>query len=307
MKAADPNVGVVGPSIGTPLVASPGASTSSSGNDLDIVTFAKFAATNALRFTAVTYHDEGEPPPPGWPNGPRPNYTPVALGADVAKIRSTLDSAGLSGTQVFVNEYGPTFAVLEPGWSVGSFASLEGAGVDQGDLTCADPGACDYLMDGLFTSNGTPQMPYWVMRDYSLMTGERLATTGSGTNITALATKTDSARQVQVLAGRHDECGPPPRPWLNGGISNVTCPNFQAPKRSAVSASVSVAEPYALSRVEATVAPLPNSAREADGSNPVPSAPAARTLMLPVTNGTVNVPLSNVGDGGAVSITILPG
>src|SRR5207302_8010506 len=121
------------------------------------------------------------------------------------QIRSSLASAGLSGTQVFVNEYGPTFAILEPGWSVGSFASLEGAGVDQADLTCADPAACNNLMDGLLTSGGTPQMPYWVMMNYSQMTGERLATSGSGTNITALATKTDSAKQVQVLVGRHDE------------------------------------------------------------------------------------------------------
>jgi hypothetical protein len=307
MKAADPNVRVVGPSIGTAATAVPGASGNSSGNDLDIATFANFAVANNLNFAAVTYHDEGEPPPPDWPNGPRPNYTPAALGADVGMIRSTLASAGLSGTQVFVNEYGPTFAILEPGWTVGSFASLEAAGVDQANLTCADPGACDYLMDGLFTSNGTPQMPYWVMRDYSSMTGERLASSGSGTNITALATKTDSARQIQLLVGRHDECGPPPRPWLNAGNSDITCPNFQAPKSSAVSASINVAEPYALDRVNVIIAPLPNSARRADGSNPVPRAPAGRALTLPVTKGTVTIPLSNVGDGGAFSITIAPG
>ena len=85
------------------------------------------------------------------------------------------------------------------------------------------------------------------------------------------------------------------------------CPNFQAPKIPAVSASVNVAEPYALSSVKATIAPLPNSARGGDGSNPVPSAPAARALTLPVINGTVAIPLSNVGDGGAFSITIAPG
>ena len=306
MKAADPNVRVVGPSIGTAATAVPGASGNSPGNDLDIATFANFAKTNNLNFAAVTYHDEGEPPPPDWPNGPRPNYTPAALGADVAKIRSTLASAGLSGTQVFVNEYGPTFAVLEPGWTVGSFASLEEAGVDQANLTCADEAACNNLMDGLFTSNGTPQMPYWVMKSYSQLTGERLTTSGSGSNITALATKTDSAQRVQLLVGRHDECGPPPRPWQSGGISNVTCPNFQAPKDSAVSTSVRVTEPYALSGVKATVTALPNSATQPDGSDPVPNAPASSTMMLSVTNGTVIVPLSNVGDGGAFSITIAP-
>jgi hypothetical protein len=274
---------------------------------LDIATFAKFAVANNLNFAAVTYHDEGEPPPADWPNGPRPNYTPAALGADVNKIRSTLASAGLSGTQVFVNEYGPTFAILEPGWTVGSFASLEGAGVDQANLTCADDGACNNLMDGLFTSNGTPQMPYWVMKGYSQMTGERLATSGSGSNITALSTKTDSAQKVQALVGRHDECGPPPRTWQSGGISNITCPNFQAPKNSAVSASVNVTEPYPLSQVRVTVAPLPNSAMKPDGSDPVPNAPASSVMTLKVTNGSVNVPLSNFGDGGAFSLTIVPG
>lgn len=307
MKAADPNVRVVGPSIGTAATAVPGASDNSSGSDLDIDTFARFAVANNLNFAAVTYHDEGEPPPSDWPNGPRPNYTPAALGADVTKIRSTLALAGLSGTQVFVNEYGPTFAILEPGWTVGSFASLEAVGVDQANLTCADAGACNNLMDGLFTSDGTPQMPYWVMKSYSQMTGERLATSGSGTNITALATKTDSAQQVQLLVGRHDECGPPPRAWQSSGIPNVTCPNFQAPNHSAVSASVKVTEPYALSTVTATVAPLPNSAMQPDGSDPVPSAPASSTMTLSVTNGTVTVPLSNVGDGGAFSITVAPG
>jgi hypothetical protein len=178
--------------------------------------------------------------------------------------------------------------------------------VDQGNLTCADDGACVSLMDGLFTSDGTPQMPYWVMKDYSQMTGERLNTSSSGTNITALATKTDSAQQVQMLVGRHDECGPPPRPWLNGGVSEPTCPSFQAPKDSAVSASVRVAEPYALSQVKATVAPLPNSATQPDGSDPVPSAPSATEMTLSVSNGTVTIPLSNVGDGDAFSITLTP-
>ena len=306
MKAADPNVKVVGPSIGNALTAVPGATGNSSGSDLDISTFANFAVANNLNFAAVTYHDEGEPPPPDWPNGRRPNYTPAALGAGVAEIRSTLASAGLSGTQVFVNEYGPTFAILEPGWTVGSFASLEGAGVDQANLTCADEGACNNLMDGLFTSNGTPQMPYWVMKDYSQMTGESLATSGSGSNITALATKTDSAQQVQMLVGRHDECGPPPRPWQSGGISNVTCPNFQPPTNGTVSASVNVAEPYPLNQVTVTVSPLPNSARSPDGSDPVPSAPASSTMTLSVTNGTVQIPLSSVGDGDAFSIIVAP-
>ncbi len=306
MKAADPNVKVVGPSIGNPFSSVPGANGNSSGNDLDINTFAQFATANNLNFAAVTYHDIGAPPPPDWPNGPRPNYTPAALGNDVNAIRSTLAADGLSGTRVFVNEYGPTFAMLEPGWSVGSFASLEGVGVDQANLACPSAAECNNLMDGLFTANGTPQMPYWVMKDYSQMTGERLATSGSGSNITALATKTDSARQVQLLVGRHDECGPPPRPWQSGGISSVTCPNFQSPKNAAVSASVNVTEPYALSRVRATVAPLPNSAMQPDGSDPVPSAPASSVTTLRVTNGSVTVPLSNVGDGGAFSITIAP-
>jgi hypothetical protein len=149
-------------------------------------------------------------------------------------------------------------------------------------------------------------MPYWVMKGYSQMMGERLATSGSGSNITALATKTDSAHQVQVLVGRHDECGTPPRAWVSSSIPSVTCPNFQAPKDSAVSTTVKVTEPYALSRVKATVTPLPNSATQPDGSNPVPNAPASSTMTRSVTNGTVTVPLSNVGDGGAFSITIAP-
>jgi hypothetical protein len=138
------------------------------------------------------------------------------------------------------------------------------------------------------------------------MTGERLATSGSGSNITALSTKTDSAQQVQALVGRHDECGSPPRAWFNSGIPNITCPNFQAPKNAAVSASVIVTEPYPLSQVAVTISPLPNSARSPDGSDPVPNAPASSSMTLSVTNGIVSIPLSNVGDGDAFSITVAP-
>jgi hypothetical protein len=161
-------------------------------------------------------------------------------------------------------------------------------------------------MDGLFTLDGTPQMPYWVLDAYAQLTGERLAANSSGTNVSALATRNDTTSQVQVLVGRHDDCGPPPRAWVGAGPPNNSCPAFQPPQDAPVALSVSVKEPYALSSVRVTAAPLPNSAMQPDGSDPVPSPPPAFSTTLPVVNGTVTVPWSSMGDGDALMLTLAP-
>ncbi len=306
IKAADPNANVIGPSIGF-FLTTPTGNGNSSGYALDLATFASFASRNNLHFVAVSYHDEGLFPPPGILGVLLDNYTPTTLGADVQKMTSMLAAyPDLKGTQVIVDEYGPVDALLTPGWIAGSVASLESSGAATAEMTCADSGACTDLMDGLFTASGTPQMPYWVLDDYAHMTGQRVATSSSGVNFSSLATRNDASSQLQILVGRHDECGSPPRPFQLAGIPDMTCPQFQAPLDSPVSVSLSMADPYGGSSAQVTTAPLPNTARQQDGSDPVPSAPSATTTTLPVVNGNVSVPLGAVGDGDAFSVTLTP-
>src|SRR5205807_7518942 len=58
IKTAAPTAQVVGPSIGFPNVTRASSSTSS-GSNLDLNTFADFAQSNGLQFAAVTYHADG--------------------------------------------------------------------------------------------------------------------------------------------------------------------------------------------------------------------------------------------------------
>lgn len=306
IKAADPNAQVIGPSISYFLTL-PSGSGNNPGSGLDLATFASFAASHDLKFAAVTYHDQGASPPAGIQGVPRNNYSPSTLGTDVQTLRSLLAKyPNIGNPKVFVDEYGPGYAILTPGWMVGSIASLESSRVDAAEMTCRSPQDCDTMMDGLFTTAGTPQMPYWVLYDYASLTGQRLATTSSGTNFSALATRNDASSQIQVMVGRHDACGIPPRPYLHAGIPSYTCPEYQPPLHAAVPLSLSVVDPYPASRVQVTVAPLPNSAQSPDGANPVPQAPGPTITTLPVVGGTVTIPPAIVGDGDAFTVVINP-
>ncbi len=306
IKGVDPNAQVVGPSIGYFLTL-PGGNGNNPGGDLDLTTFISFATSHDLRFAAIAYHDEGESPPSGTWGVPRNNYTPSTLGADVETLRSILAKyPNLGSPKVFVDEYGPGYSILTPGGMVGSFASLESARVDAANLTCRSPQDCDTMMDGLFTIAGTPQMPYWVVDDYGNLSGQRLATTSSGTNFSALATRNDASSQIQLMVGRHDACGSPPRPSLGAGLPDMTCPEFQPAVHPPVSASLSVVDPYPGERVQVTVSPLPNSAHNPDGANPVQQPPGPTTTTLPVASGRVSIPLATVGDGDAYDVVINP-
>lgn len=306
IKAVDINAKVIGPSIGYFLTL-PSGNGNDPGGALDLTTFARFAASNNLKFAAISYHDQGESPPPGILGVPRDNYTPSTLAADVQSLRSLLITyPDLGNPKIFVNEYGPGHAILTPGWMVGSIAALESAHVDGGELTCRSTEDCDLMMDGLFTPTGTPQMPYWVMDDYSNLVGQRLATTSSGTNFSALATRNDANSQLQLMVGRHDACGGPPRPFLHAGLPDMTCPEYQPPVHGPVPLSLSVVEPYQVTRVQVAVSPLPNSAQGPDGANPVALAPSQTTMTLPVVAGTVSIPFSAVHDGDAFTVVIKP-
>jgi hypothetical protein len=159
-------------------------------------------------------------------------------------------------------------------------------------------------------------MPYWVFLDYANMSDQRVATAASASNVSALATRNDGNQEVQVLLGRHDECGFGARANKSAGVPPNTCPAFATndlANNDPIPVNVTVNEPYSLTNVSVAIQGLPNSATQPEGSNPVPQAPPSISLQLPVTNGTIAIPttgsgnpLAAVGNGDAVYLTITP-
>jgi hypothetical protein len=140
-------------------------------------------------------------------------------------------------------------------------------------------------------------MPYWVMKAYAQMSGPRIGTLTSGSNLYALASRNDTSHVLSALIGRADDC------W--GGQQ---CPQFHSGSAASVSLAVSAAVPWPVSTVSVTVQPLRNSASNAIGSNDVSNPPAAVTVHgVPVRCGVVKIPIATAGDGDAFAVTITAG
>jgi len=307
IEAADPGAQVVGPSLASFLITSAGQG-DQPGYELSLSDFLNWEMSTGVRMAAISWHEDGTTVPasplspgPGLPSGPVPGgyrdyWSPAGIAAHVRAARALIALyPALRSTQVFVNEYGPTYAVNIPGWMVGDFSALESSGADEGMLTCVTGAACSNLLDGLLGWDGTPQMPYWVMRAYAQMSGQRLLATAAGSNLYVLATRPAGASAVQALIGRGDDC------W--GGQQ---CPQFQASGAAPVQLTVNVAAPWAATAASVTVEALPDAAVDPVGDNDVPAAPATVTMRLPVRCGIVSVPLAAVGDGDAFYLTVAP-
>jgi hypothetical protein len=305
IKAADPSAKVVGPSIASFLLA-PAGQSDTPGYEISLTDFLNWEMATGVRMDAVSWHEDGTTVPGlsgplGVPAAPIPGgfrdyWSPAAIGAHVELAKALIATyPALAGTQVFVNEYGPTYGANIPGWMVGDLASLEQSGADQAMLTCVDGPACQDLFDGLLGSDGRPQMPYWVMDDYSQMAGQRLAASASGSNLYVLASQAGAGGAIDALIGRADDC------W--GGQQ---CPQFRLPMAAPVQLAVAVAVPSGSSTATVTVQTLSDSAVNPDGANDVPAAPPATTLAnLPVSGGRVQVPVA-IGEGDALFLTVTP-
>ncbi len=305
IKSVAPSAAVQGPSIPTFLIASSGQP-NTPGYELSLTDFLNWEMSSGTRFAALSWHEdgttvEGNPGAVGWPlpGGYRDAWSPTAIATHVAAAKALLAHyPALARTQLFINEYGPTYAVNVPGWMVGDFGALESSGASAGMITCATGSACSNLIDGLIGTDGAPQMPYWVMRDYAEMSGQRVGTLTSGSNIYALASRDDPTHTLSMLLGRADDC------W--GGQQ---CPQFQGASGGSVSLTASASVPWATSAVNVTVQPLRNSATNSIGSNDVSSPPAATSMRsVPVRCGVVKFPVGSAGDGDAFSVIVtLPG
>ncbi len=160
-------------------------------------------------------------------------------------------------------------------------------------LTCPTDAACNSLLDGLIGTDGSPQMPYWVMMDYSRETGARLQTAASGSNWYMLGTRVAGANTIEALIGRADDC-----------FGGLQCPQTQPSTHSAARASLAVAVPWRASDVDVNVQRLSNSARNPIGSNDVATAPGSTTETVPVTGGVAHVVVRRVADGDALYVTL---
>ena len=189
---------------------------------------------------------------------------------------------------MFVNEYGPTYAVNVPGWMVGDFVSLETAGADQGMLTCANSAGCYNLLDGLIGADGTPQMPYWVMQAYSQMAGSRVPVPNSPSNVYTLATRDDTSQTMEALIGRADDC-----------FGGTECPQFHTVSAGPVNVALSLSIPWAAQAVNVVIHPLPDQARRW----PLRSASTTYRPRPPRAGWISNVRVH----GGAVQVTIPSG
>jgi hypothetical protein len=308
IEAADPGAKVVGPSIASFLVTSAGNG-NQVGNQLSLTDFLNWEMSSGVRMAAISWHEDGTTigaspvsPGAGLPSEPlgggfRDYWSPDAIAAHVTEAKALIaDYPALSQTQLFVNEYGPTYSINVPGWMVGDFAALEDSGADQGMMTCVDGTACNSLLDGLIGSDGTPQMPYWVMSAYSQMSGDLLASTASGSNLYTLATREAGGQTIQALIGRADDC-----------YGGQQCPQFHASADGPVQLSLSAAVTGPASSAKVTIEPLANCATGPIGFNDVPAAPAATVIDdVPVHDGTVTVPLGATEDGDALYVTITP-
>jgi hypothetical protein len=290
------------------LIAS-GGHPDSPGYELSLTDFLNWEMSTGDRFAAISWHEDGttvgtSPASPGagmasvpLPGGYRDYWSPAAIASHVLQAKALLAKyPALSGTQIFVNEYGPTYAANIPGWMVGDFDALESSGADEGMLTCVDGDACTSLLDGMFGFDGSPQMPYWVMKAYSDMTGSRLNTTSSGSNVYTLASRNDSTKTIEALIGRADDC-----------FGGDQCPQFHAVSDSPITLSLSVAIPWNVNAVDVSLRAFPDSASNSIGYNDVPYPPQPTVIRgLAVANDAVSLSIPSVDDGDALYLTVTP-
>lgn len=208
VRQVDPTAKIIGPSI-------------SAYNDrpsatLDLATFLRFASDHNIKLDAVAWHEVGARASPLY-STPDPQSVLV----HVAQVRQMIKSLPKLGhPQIFINEYGSAAQHAIPGWTVGWIAALEQANVDEANRACwhslnvygqlkseCSEGALDGLIIG--GSSTLPQAVYSVHRAYAGMTGQRVVTSSTdGNNVSAFATRDDSAGTVKVLIGRHQSCTP---------------------------------------------------------------------------------------------------
>ena len=250
----------MGPSIDSFLVQSANAP-DAPGSKLSLTDFLNWEMTTGYRFAAITWHEDGTtvgtsgaPLGVGLPSEPlagglRDMWSPAAIGTHVQEAHSLLAQyPALAGTKVFVNEYGPTYAINIPGWMVGDFAALEILGADQGMMTCpARRAATAARRDARVRRDAADAL----LGDGRLLPDERPEARRHDRrlNLYALASAAPGGGAIDALVGRADDC-----------FGGVQCPQFQASANPQVKLAVSVAVPWGVNAVNVSLQRFPDPA-----------------------------------------------
>ena len=269
---------------------------------LDLTTFLDYTLSHHVIYDALSWHEIND-------LFPAEQYrldSPKFASDHITRARTLIASRpGLGNPKLFVNEYSPGDSHLIPGWQVGFISAFEASNVDEASRACWIVGLtqeCKMGFDGLLTGDDQhPQAAYWVYRAYAQMVGERVAVSSPADDISAFATRLQTATSLNVLLGRHVNCGQPPRP--NRNVTNMppdTCPENTSSHARAANIDLSINVPFGLTSIHVTAQRIPN-ARGA-----MSSLPAAFTPSFTFSGGVAHVHLTNVADGDAYAVSVGP-
>ncbi len=283
-----PDAAVIGPSSGYVRFGS--------GFD-DAQGFLERAAATGMDLSGLSWHEIGASCL-GWCDG-----GPRAVLQHADDARAAIAAAGLRDVELHVNEWGAPWNFRQPGAAVGYLSSLAYAGIDIANPACWDTAetgtslstcfARPGMLDGLLLADGaTPTDAFHAHETYADMTGPEFSlveSTIADAEASVLST-VDPAGVIRVLIGRHTGCQTD---------LDEHCPGLAYAAARAVRTVLLTAAADGTSYT-ATVERIPSVA----GALAAPTLLATRTLG--VAGGRLDVGSYTMGDGSALSITLVP-
>ena len=166
---------------------------------IGLADFINYATHNNLRFAAVSWHEVNA----GNPSDAQRQLP--ELTDRVQTVRTLLTASPvLRHAGIFINEFDSAWISRQVGWDLAHVAALEQAGVTEANRACFE--TCATGADSLLDPNDgtTPRMTYWGRLAYAHMRGDRIGTTTSDRDTTAMASV--GAHRLTVIVARHSEC-----------------------------------------------------------------------------------------------------
>jgi hypothetical protein len=281
IKSVLPDAKIVGPSFG-------GFNLAGDATHLGLLDFISYATANNLRFAAISWHELNAG------NGTLPSLQLPVIADHVRMIRTALDASSvLADAQIFVNEFDSAFTGRLVGWDLGHVIALEQGGVDQANRACFEDctNGADSLLDP--ADRHTPRMTYWGRLAYAQMTGDRVATTTTQRDTTAMSVVDKSRKTTTTLVTRHHGCAV-------GGNSACPTGSFVTPTASGP-LTLALRLPSAAQGDKATVSVTTLAASVTD----VAKQPAASVSTVKVPkSGMTNVKLPSLDDGAAYVVKV---
>lgn len=288
IKSVDPAAKVEGPSLGE-------FRTSADPQRLDMTTFLSYSSAHALRWDALSWHENG-----GYLNEDSWSILPtVKIPADVATVKALLVKYPVGSPVLAINEYGTVQTTAVPGWLTSELAGIEAGGVATANRSCfptqTAPGVdgCNgspATLDNLLTASLQPGADYQVLSTYAHMTGGVIQSSASDPTVGVLGA-IDSNNNLRLLVGRAYTCA---------AAVNPDCDQPAAWAPAPADIPVAVAVPWTGTAV-VSVSRIPDLPGQ-----PVSPVAVQTDVAVPVLNGSVVVTLPKVADGEAYTLTMHP-